>query len=208
MLRKRFYLSLIPNLIVTAPKDENELGHLLYTAVEAGHPMAVRYPRSAGVGVAMDDELHTIAIGKGEVLRQGEDIALLTLGAPVYPALEAAEELASSGVRLMVANCRFAKPLDSKLVLGIARRVKKIVTIEENTLCGGFGASVCALLQSAGVSDVRVKSMGIPDVFVEHGTPAALRAKFNLDAEGIARETLEFLSGERTKQQSKLEAGD
>ncbi len=202
------YLSLIPNIVVAAPKDENELQHLLYTAIEAGRPMAVRYPRSAGVGVPMDIEMHRIPIGTGEILRQGEDVALLTLGATVHPALEAAEELALHSIRAMVINCRFAKPLDAKLILGTAGCVKKLVTIEENTLCGGFGSSISALLQEAGMGNISVRSLGIPDVFVEHGTQSALRAKFNLDAEGIARETMEFLSGRHAKKPLNLETGD
>jgi 1-deoxy-D-xylulose-5-phosphate synthase len=187
------YLTLIPNLLIAAPKDENELQHLLYTALEAKHPMAIRYPRSAGVGVTMDDELHLIPIGSGEMLRQGGDVAILALGATVAPALEAAQELSINGIEATVINSRFAKPLDSRLIVGIASRIKRLVTVEENTLCGGFGSGILALLQKSGISDVRVKNIGIPDVFVEHGTQAILRAKYSLDAGGIARETMALL---------------
>ena len=184
------YLSLIPNLVVSAPKDENELQHLLYTAVGANHPMAVRYPRGSGLGVEMDKELHSIPIGKGEILRHGDDVAILALGATVSPALEAAQELADKGIKATVVNSRFAKPLDSELILDIARRIKHLVTVEENVLSGGFGSSVLALLQKSGISDIRAKCIGIPDEFVEHGTQAILRAEYNLDAKGIAGETL------------------
>ncbi len=184
------YLSLIPNLIVSAPKDENELQHLIYTAVKANHPMAIRYPRGAGIGVEMDKELHSIPIGKGEILRHGDDIAILALGATVAPALEAAKELATRGIKTTVVNSRFAKPLDSELITDIASRIKRLLTVEENVLSGGFGSSVAALLQESGITDVRLKSIGIPDEFVEHGTQALLRSKYSLDAKGIAGEAL------------------
>jgi 1-deoxy-D-xylulose-5-phosphate synthase len=152
--------------------------------------MAVRYPRGSGLGVEMDKELHSIPIGKGEILRHGDDVAILALGATVSPALEAAQELADKGIEATVVNSRFAKPLDSELILDIARRIKHLVTVEENVLSGGFGSSVLALLQKSGISDIRAKCIGIPDEFVEHGTQAILRAEYNLDAKGIAGETL------------------
>ncbi|HEX78820.1 MAG TPA: 1-deoxy-D-xylulose-5-phosphate synthase [Dehalococcoidia bacterium] len=189
------YLTLVPNLTVAAPKDENELQHLLYTALEAKQPMAVRYPRSAGVGVNMDEELHQIPIGSGEVLNQGDDVAILAIGATVAPAMEAAKELAENNIKAMVINSRFAKPLDAELINGIALSIKNIVTVEENTVNGGFGSSVLALLQRSGISDVNIKNIGIPDEFVEHGSQAILRAKYKLDAAGIAEETSNLLSG-------------
>jgi len=190
------YLSLIPNIIVSAPKDENELQHLLYTAVRAGQAMAVRYPRGAGLGVTLEKKLREIPIGQWEILREGKDVAILAIGAMVAPALEAAQELALNHIEATVVNARFAKPLDRGLLLEIARHIKHLVTVEENTLNGGFGSSVIKLLQDAEVSDVRVKSLGIPDEFVEQGTQAILRAKYGLDAAGIARETLTLLSGQ------------
>ena len=184
------YLSLIPNLIVSAPKDENELQHLLYTAEKANHPMAIRYPRGTGIGVEMDKELHLIPIGQGETLRHGDDLAILALGATVAPALEAAKELATKGIEVEVVNSRFARPLDCKLITDVAFRVKRVLTVEENVLNGGFGSSVAALLQESGITDTRLKSIGIPDEFVEHGTQAILRSKYSLDAKGIASEAL------------------
>ena len=192
------YLTLVPNLLVAAPKDENELQHLLYTALEAKHPMAVRYPRSAGVGVTMDEELHTIPIGSAEILNQGKDVAILAIGATVAPAMEAAQELAENSIQATVVNGRFAKPLDAKLITNLARRIKHIVTVEENTINGGFGSGVIALLQESGISDVSVRNIGVPDEFVEHGTQAVLRAKYNLDNEGIVRETRKLLSGSKS----------
>ena len=199
------YLSLIPNLIVSAPRDENELQHLLYTAVGAKHPMAVRYPRGSGTGAEMDRELYSLPIGKAEILRHGDDVAILALGTTVAPALEASQELAAKGIQATVVDARFAKPLDSKLIIDIARRIKYMVTVEENVLGGGFGSSVLSLLQRAGVSDVRLKSIGIPDEFVEHGTQTILRAKYDLDAKGIARQTLLLLSKVKSNSQATIQ---
>ena len=184
------YLTLIPNLIVAAPRDENELQHLLYTAVRAGHPMAVRYPRGPGLGVELDAALHELPIGEGEILRDGDDVAILALGSTVAPALEAARELAAAGVKAAVADARFAKPLDDRLIQELARRTRNLVTVEENSLIGGFGSSVLGLIQASGMSDVRVKSIGIPDEFVDQGNPSALRSGYGLDAPGIARQIL------------------
>jgi len=184
------YLTLIPNLIVSAPKDENELQHLLYTAVSSGRPMAIRYPRDVGLGVELDKELHLIPIGKGEVVRFGEDVALLAIGATVAPAVEAARELASRGIEATVVNARFAKPLDCELIVDIAGDIKRLITVEENVLSGGFGSSVVELVQNSGVADIEVKSIAIPDEFVEQGSQAILRSKYNLDAKGIAQQVL------------------
>ncbi len=187
------YLTLIPNLVVAAPKDENELQHLLYTAVNFDHPIAIRYPRDNGLGVKLDAELHSIGIGQGEVLRDGGDVAIFAIGATVAPALEAAQILASSGIEASVVNSRFAKPLDANLITKLASRIKRIVTVEENTLSGGFGNSVVALLQKSGI-DAQVKSLGLPDEFVEQGAQSPLRAKYALDAKGIAREVRSLFS--------------
>ena len=186
------YLTLIPNLVVAAPKDENELQHLLYTAVKSGRPMAVRYPRSAGLGVPLDAELREIPLGEGEVLRYGEDVAILALGSSVAPSLEAASKLAAKGIEATVVNARFAKPLDASLINDLSGRIRRIVTVEENVLNGGFGSSVNKLLQESGRCNVQVKNIGIPDEFVEHGSQAVLRSKYGLDAEGIARQVLKL----------------
>ena len=181
------YLTLIPNLVVSAPKDENELQHLIYTAVSLEHPMAIRYPRDYGLGVSMDTDLRALPIGKGEILRQGKDVAILAIGATVAPALEATRELASCGIEATVVNARFAKPLDSELVLGIGDQIKRMVTVEENVVIGGFGSGVVDLFQKAGLCDVHVECIGIPDEFVEHGTQEILRAKYRLDTKGITQ---------------------
>jgi 1-deoxy-D-xylulose-5-phosphate synthase len=187
------YLSLVPNIIISAPKDENELRNLLYTAVKTNHPMAIRYPRSAGVGITMDSSFSLIPIGTGEILKYGKDVAILAIGAAVSPAIEAAGELSLKGIEATIVNSRFVKPLDSDIILDIARRTKYFVTVEENVLSGGFGSSVLMLLQNAGLNDVKVKTIGIPDKFIEHGTPSILRAKYGLDASGIVKETIALL---------------
>ncbi len=186
------YLTLIPGLIVAAPKDENELQQLLYTAVKSGRPMAVRYPRSPGLGVKLDTVLCELPIGKGEVIRYGEDVVILALGTTVAPAMEAASELAREGIEATVVNARFAKPLDASLIMDLTSRIKRVVTIEENVLSGGFGSGVLELLQEHGAGDVQVKNIGIPDEFVEQGTQAILRSKYGLDVEGIMRRVLEL----------------
>ena len=184
------YLSLIPNLIVSAPKDENELQHLLYAAMKAGQPMAVRYPRGSGIGVELDRDLHEIPTGRGEILREGNDVAILAIGSSVAPALTASQELAQCGIEATVVNARFVKPLDSELITDLAEQTSFIVTVEENTLNGGFGSNVAKLLQESGMCNVTVKNIGIPDEFVEQGTQAILRAKYSLDAEGITQQVL------------------
>ena len=193
------YLMLIPNLIIAAPKDENELQHLLYTAVKAKHPMAIRYPRGSGVGVELDEKLRQIPIGKGEILRKGKDVAILAIGTTMTPALEAASRLAEAGIEATVANARFAKPLDAELIKGLVGDTKRLVTVEENTLSGGFGNSVIDLLQQSGISDIQVKVIAIPDEFVEHGSQAQLRAQYGLDAEGIAKQVMELFPKRRLK---------
>ncbi|MFO7772547.1 MAG: 1-deoxy-D-xylulose-5-phosphate synthase [Dehalococcoidia bacterium] len=188
------YLSLMPNMIVCAPKDGNELQDLLYTALNTEHPIAIRYPRGQGTSVALASELHQLPIGKGEIVKQGEDMAIIGIGATVMPCLGAAEHLAIQGIDAMVVNARFAKPLDRELVLNVAKRTRKMVIVEENVLSGGFGAAVLELLEGAGVSDVKVKRLGIPDEFVPHGKQDLLRSLYRLDAPGIARECVDFLA--------------
>jgi len=186
------YLSLIPNLIVASPKDENELQHLLFTATRCGKPMAVRYPRSAGLGVPLDEALREIPLGKGEILQNGSDVGIIAIGSMVAPGMEAASILAENGIRATVVNARFAKPLDSQLILEVASQTQNLVTVEENTLQGGFGSYVADLVRQSGLLGVRIKSLGLPDKFIEHGAQAFLRAKYGLDGQGIAREVVAF----------------
>ena len=181
------YLRSIPNLIVMAPKDENELRHMLKTAVSCASPVSLRYPRGKGVGAKLDKKIKTLKIGKGEVLREGSDLAVIAIGATVYPALAAAEKMAGEKVSVEVINARFVKPIDSALILKIASSFKKIIIVEENILQGGFGSAVLEMLAEKSVSNVKIKRLGIPDEFVEHATQAQLRHKYGIDEEGIIR---------------------
>ena len=181
------FLRHLPNLTLMAPKDENEMRDMLYTAVEHPGPVALRYPRGKGVGVAFSSTLQKIAIGKAEVLREGEDLLILALGASVYPALAAAEQLAVRGFSATVVNARFVKPLDENLILTLAAKHGRVLTVEENVLAGGFGSAILELLADHGLAGVSVKRLGIPDIFVEHGAPNILRQKYGLDADGILR---------------------
>ncbi len=188
------YLRSIPNIIVMAPRDENELQHMLKTAVECKLPVSLRYPRGKGVGTPLDDELKSLPVGKGEVLREGSDLAIFAIGATVHPALAAAERLASDGMNIKVINARFVKPLDAELLSQTALQIKKIMTIEENVLQGGFGSAVLEMLAEKNISGLQVKRLGIPDEFVEHATQAELRKKYGLDEEGIVGAIREMIS--------------
>jgi 1-deoxy-D-xylulose-5-phosphate synthase len=175
---------------------------MLYTAVEHPGPIALRYPRGRGVGVAFSSTLSRVPIGKAEVLREGTDLLLLAVGASVYPALEAAASLAQQGFSATVVNARFIKPLDASLILTLAASHGRVLTVEENVLAGGFGSAVLELLADQGLFGVPVKRLGIPDTFVEHGSQDLLRQKYGLDAAGILKGALEIL--EKPAEQKKV----
>ena len=179
-----------------APKDENELQHMFRTAVSCGCPVSLRYPRGKGVGASMDGELKNLEIGKGEVLQEGSDLAVIAIGSVVNPALTAAKRLSEEGFNIKVINARFVKPLDEELILKTAATIKKIITIEENMLQGGFGSAVLELLAEKSITGVQVKRLGIPDEFVNHATQAQQRQKYNLNEEGIIRAIREMLAKE------------
>ncbi|MBC9784891.1 1-deoxy-D-xylulose-5-phosphate synthase [Heliobacterium chlorum] len=188
------YLRHIPELVHMSPKDENELQHMLYTAVEYNGPIAIRYPRGAGVGVSLDKELTLLPIGKGEVLRQGTDVAIIAIGNMVRIAEEAANQLEEQGIRAAVVNARFVKPLDEELILKLARDIGKIITIEEHILAGGFGSAILELFEAKNV-DCKVKRIGIPDEFVQHGSISILRETYGLTVDNLARTAREMLDG-------------
>ncbi len=199
------YLRIIPNMVVMAPKDENELQHMLYTALKYNGPIAVRYPRGAGEGVSLDWELKELPIGKAEVLKEGTEVLILAIGNMVYPSLKAAKILAEAGISAMVVNARFVKPLDEELFLQLAQEIGLVVTVEENVLHGGFGAAVLELFSRKGLL-VPVKCIGLPDKFIEHGSPQILRKKYGLTPEGIAENIKEwFKSLNKNGQRAKLE---
>ena len=187
------FLRHLPELTVMAPKDENELQHMVKTAIYSDRPISLRYPRGAGYGVTLDRDLKEIEIGRGELLVEGRDLTLLAIGSTVYPALEAADLLRERGISAAVVNARFVKPLDRELILAEAAKTGVLVTVEENALMGGFGSAVLELLSDAGLTQVRVKRIGIPDSFVEQGSQAQLRADLGLDGAGIAATCEAFL---------------
>ncbi len=190
------YLRHIPNLILMAPKDENEFQHMLNTAIHLSQPVAIRYPRGKGEGLAMDETLMVLEMGKGEVLAEGDDLLMLPLGSTFYRVCEAARQLKEEGIQATVVNPRFIKPLDSQLLCGLAQKIGRVVTIEEHVLAGGFGSAVIELLQERGLSDVEVLRLGIPDQFLEHGPQEVLRGEYGLDSRGILRRVRSFLMGE------------
>jgi 1-deoxy-D-xylulose-5-phosphate synthase len=187
------YLRSIPNMIIMAPKDENELQHMLKTALSCECPVAIRYPRDKGYGVKLDIQLNTLPIGKAEVLQDGDDLVILAVGGSVYPALNAAERLKEAKIKTGIVNVRFVKPLDKELICALARKVGRIITVEENVLSGGFGSSVLETLGESDIQGTRVKCLGVNDVFVEHGSQSILRKKYGLDVEGIVRSAREIL---------------
>ena len=187
------FVRCIPNMSLLTPADENECRQALTTAFRQNHPVAVRYPRGSGAGVAIESELSELPFGKGEVRREisravgqgGPRIAILAFGTLLYPALAAAEKLDAG-----VANMRFVKPLDAALVIELARSHDALVTLEEGCVMGGAGSAVIEALAAAGVA-IPVLQLGLPDAFVEHGDPVKLLAMCGLDAAGIEQSVLE-----------------
>ncbi|HEX9163357.1 MAG TPA: 1-deoxy-D-xylulose-5-phosphate synthase [Thermoanaerobaculia bacterium] len=195
------YLRLFPNMICMAPKDENELRHMLKTAFETGHPTSLRYPRGNGFGVVLEPELKSLPVGKGEVMREGSDAVIFAIGNEVWPAVNAAEILAKEGVNIAVINARFIKPIDDQLVARFCKAGAKVITVEEGALAGGFGSAVMERVQHLGIEAVKFHRIGIPDEYVHHGSQDVLRAQYDLHGEGIARRVREFLAGEHEGEQ-------
>jgi len=187
------YLRLIPNLTIMAPKDENELQHMLYSVLKYPGPVAIRYPRSAGEGVELDWEFKEIPLGKAELIKDGKDLTIIAIGNLVYQALKAAEDLEKENISIAVINARFIKPLDEDLILDFAKKTGKIITIEENTLIGGFGSAVCELLADRNIP-VKIKRIGLPDKFIEHGDLKTLKRKYGLTSETLKKIALELLN--------------
>lgn len=187
------YLRHIPNMVVMAPKDENELRHMLATAIEHPGPIALRYPRGCGSGVSMDEEIHTLPVGKGEILSRGSDVLILAIGVTVHKAVAAGKGLEKEGISATVVNSRFVKPIDAELITGLAAKVPFILTVEENVLQGGFGSAVLECLADAGIMRKRIARVGIPDTFVEHGSQKILRTKYGITAEAIANAVREMV---------------
>jgi len=187
------YLRSLPNMTVMAPKDENELRHMLFTALKHTGPVAIRYPRGRGLGVPLDPEYRAIPMGESEVLKEGKDLTLIALGSMVHPCLEAAAEMEKEGLSAMVINCRFVKPLDRRLA-DYSRKTGKVLVVEENIEQGGLGSAVLELFNDVGLREVTVKRLGLPDSFIEHGPVEVLKEKLGLDKEGIMRAAKSLLT--------------
>ena len=185
------YLCCIPNMVVAAPSDELELRNLLYTALHSATPFAIRYPRGSGMGVEWrDKEFENLPIGKGRVLREGNDVAILALGKPCAFALEAAVAAEREGVSVAVYDLRYAKPLDSELIIEVGKQFDRIITVEDGVLRGGVGVAIIKLLSDNNIHK-SIKNLGIADTFIEQGTPAELYSLCGYDAEGILRAIIE-----------------
>ncbi len=188
------YLRYIPNMVLMAPKDERELQHMLYTSVNYHGPSAVRYARGPGIGTTLaTTNLTKLEIGKAEVLIEGKDLLLLPMGNRVYPALEAAKELEKHNISAAVINPRFIKPLDSETICSWATALKKVITIEDNCLQGGFGSAVLELLATQGLHQVKTRILAHPDSFVEHGPQTVLLHNSGLDTQGIVSAALQMI---------------
>jgi 1-deoxy-D-xylulose-5-phosphate synthase len=191
------YLRLIPNMVIMTPKDENELRNMLYTCVEYKRgPIAMRYPRGNAVGV-MIGNFEKIEIGKGEIVSEGKDIAILSVGNMVNYSMSASELLLKEqNINAEVINMRFIKPLDSDLLRDVLKRFAKVITIEDNTIVGGFGSSISEFAVQHGYKN-DILLHGLPDRFIDHGTPEELYHMLKLDAEGIAEVATEFLKSKK-----------
>src|SRR4030095_10092202 len=188
------YLRHMPNMVVMAPKDENELQHMLKTSLEYDGPASVRYPRGVSLGVQMDPSPKALPIGKGEVLRDGTDVAIVAVGVPVWQAVKAADQLSQEGLSTAVINARFAKPLDHELIVSLAKRVRYVATVEGGCKMGGFGSAVFEALSDAGVTGVRTKVLGLPDWYIEQGPQDLLRERYGLTTDGIYRSVKELVT--------------
>lgn len=179
------FLRNLPNMVVMAPKDENEMRRMLLTALKHDGPIALRYPRGPGAGVILEKDIRPLAIGKAEILKEGPDVLILAIGRSAGEALAAHAELSAAGISATVVNCRFVKPFDLECIGTLAKRIPRIITVEENVRQGGFGSAVLEALNEAGISGFQLERIGIPDTFVEHGPQAFLRTKYGIDAAAI-----------------------
>ncbi len=188
------YLRYIPHIVIMAPKDEAELRDMLFTAINYKEgPVAIRYPRGSALGVDAKDGFEVLTIGKSEVVRKGDDIAILAVGNMVENSLKASEILAGEGISAEIINVRFVKPIDTQLLDSLASKFGKIVTVEENALIGGFGSAVIEYFSMNNYKNDFLR-LGLPDVFVDHGTQAELHQILKLDAPGLADSIKVFLS--------------
>ncbi|WP_413379820.1 1-deoxy-D-xylulose-5-phosphate synthase [Alkalihalobacillus sp. 1P02AB] len=194
------YLRHLPNMTILMPKDENELQHMIYTAVQYNDgPIAVRYPRGNGYGIKMDQQLKTVEIGKWEVLKEGKDACILSFGTMLPVAEEASQYLESQGIHVTLVNANSAKPLDEKLLSQIAEQNIPILTLEEAALQGGFGSAVLEFYNEAGYRDLTIKRMGIPDYFIEHGSVSQLLEEIGLTANQVSEQIIAMVPRQRQR---------
>jgi len=186
------FLRTLPNMVVMAPKDENELRHMLKTAVCHKGPAALRYPRGSGLGVPIDQEIKELEIGKGEVIKDGTDIAIFAYGHTVDRAMTVSDMFEREGVSVAVINARFAKPVDKDLIVRYGKTARCLVTTEEHSLKGGFGSAVLEALQEEQVCTIPVKCIGLGDMVLEHGAPGKQRKDLKLDPEGMFETIMTF----------------
>ncbi len=181
------FLRTLPNMVLMAPKDENELRRMLKTALTHDGPIAFRYPRGSAVGVPLENPIRPLEIGRSEVLVEGDDLLMMGIGRTVTAVQEAAVQLREKGVHATVLNSRFVKPIDADRIVELASRIPRILTVEENAVQGGFGSAVLEALSEAQVGPFRLQRIGLPDAFVEHGSLALLRKRYGLDAAGVVK---------------------
>lgn len=193
------YLRHIPGMTVMAPKDEEEMRQMLFTALQHDGPVAIRYPRGQAVGVALSDKYTTLPWARGEILAAGKELLLIAVGAMVYPALEVAGILKAQGITATVINARFIKPLDEELLADAVRKHTNFVTLEENVVAGGFGSAVLELLASQGITDFNCLNIGLPDDFVTHGSTQKLKQMLELTPEKLAERIIEHFSWAKSK---------
>jgi 1-deoxy-D-xylulose-5-phosphate synthase len=190
------FMRTLPNMVIMAPKDENELRHMLKTSIYHPGPCALRYPRGSGLGVELDQEIKELEIGKGEVVKEGKDLAIIAFGSMVDPSMETAVLLEEKGFSVAVINARFAKPIDENLIMEYAKKTGCLVTTEEHSVQGGFGSAVLEALQNFDENiPLKVKCIGVPNIVVEHGAPNLIKRDLKLDPEGMFETIYSFVSG-------------
>lgn len=186
------YLRCMPNMIIMAPKDENELARMLVTAINHDGPVAIRYPRGKGTGVKIEDNPHPLKIGKAQVINEGGDVLIIAIGKSVCEALKADKLLKDQGIHATIINARFVKPLDTELITEYALKIKKIILVEEHVLDGGFGSAVLEMLTDEGLTGFSIKRIGIKNTFVEHGPQDVLKRDYEIDYLAIVKAALEL----------------
>ena len=189
------FLRTLPNMVIMAPKDENELRHMLKTSIYHPGPSSIRYPRGSGLGVKIDEEIKKIEVGKGEVIKDGKDLAIIAFGSMVDPSMKAAAMLEEKGFSVAVINARFAKPIDKSLIMKYAKKTGCLITTEEHSVQGGFGSAVLEVLQNFDERiPLKTKCIGVPDVLIEHGATGLIKKDLKLDPEGMFETIYAFVN--------------